>query len=151
MDKIKTNIYRYCCMLLCIFVCIALVPVSASAKEAESKTVRVGWYEGTYNTTGANGEHSGYSYEYQQSVAAHTGWTYEYVKASWSELLKMLENGEIDLMGGVSYTDERADTMLFSELPMGEDKYYLYADTSSTDISADDVHQKLQNHELMDL
>ena len=190
MDKIKTNIYRYCCMLLCIFVCIALVPVSASAKEAESKTVRVGWYEGTYNTTGANGERSGYSYEYQQSVAAHTGWTYEYVKASWSELLKMLENGEIDLMGGVSRTDERADTMLFSELPMGEDKYYLYADTSSTDISAadfttlngkrigmlsearstaefttweekhgiktqhveitgaDDVHQKLQNHEI---
>jgi signal transduction histidine kinase/ActR/RegA family two-component response regulator len=116
-----------------------LFPVSTFAEEAGSKVVRVGWYEGTYNTTGADGERSGYSYEYQQSVAAHTGWTYEYVKGSWAELLKMLEAGEIDLMGGVSRTEERADTMLFSELPMGEDKYYLYADTTNTDISASDL------------
>ncbi len=29
--------------------------------------------------------------------------------------------------------------MLFSELPMGEDKYYLYVDTSNTDISISDL------------
>lgn len=29
--------------------------------------------------------------------------------------------------------------MLFSELPMGEDKYYLYVDTSNTDISTSDL------------
>ena len=190
MKKIKISMNKYCCALLCAVFCIALFPISTFAKESESKVVRVGWYEGTYNTTGTDGERSGYSYEYQQSVAAHTGWTYEYVKGSWAELLKMLEVGEIDMMGGVSLTDERADTMLFSELPMGEDKYYLYADTSNTYISAsdltslngkrigmlsdalstaefteweekhgittqhveitgaDDVHQKLQNHEI---
>jgi len=189
MKKIKISMYKYCCALLCAVFCIALFPISTFAKESD-KVVRVGWYEGTYNTTGTDGERSGYSYEYQQSVAAHTGWTYEYVKGSWAELLKMLEVGEIDMMGGVSLTDERADTMLFSELPMGEDKYYLYADTSNTNISAsdltslngkrigmlsdalstaefteweekhgittqhveitgaDDVHQKLQNHEI---
>ncbi len=139
MKKIRINMYKFCCALLCTVLYIMLFPVSTFAEEAESKVVRVGWYEGTYNTTGADGERSGYSYEYQQSVAAHTGWTYEYVKASWAELLKMLEAGEIDLMGGVSRTDERADTMLFSELPMGEDKYYLYADTSNTGISASDL------------
>lgn len=131
--------YKFCCALLCTVLYIMLFPVSTFAEEAGSKVVRVGWYEGTYNTTGADGERSGYSYEYQQSVAAHTGWTYEYVKGSWAELLKMLEAGEIDLMGGVSRTEERADTMLFSELPMGEDKYYLYADTTNTDISASDL------------
>ncbi|MGO5542120.1 transporter substrate-binding domain-containing protein [Blautia sp. HCP3S3_H10_1] len=74
---------------------------------------------------GENGQKSGYGYEYQQSVAAYTGWTYDYVNAGWSDLLKMMENREIDLMSGVSYTEERAEKMLFSELPMGEERYYL--------------------------
>ena len=29
--------------------------------------------------------------------------------------------------------------MLFSELPMGEERYYLYADVSNTDISASNL------------
>ena len=139
MNRIKKKLQKYTAMFLCLAVSVIWFPVSASAKEAGSKTVRAGWYEGTYNTTGPNGQSSGYGYEYQQAVAARTGWNYEYVKASWAELLKMLEHGEIDLMGGVSYTEERAASMLFSELPMGEDKYYLYADVSSTDISAADL------------
>ena len=39
------------------------------------------------------------------------------MKAGWPELMEMLQNGEIDLMGDVSYTPERAEGMLFSELP----------------------------------
>ena len=139
MNKIKTKIQRYRCILLGTALLITVFPVSVSAEETGSKTVRVGWYEGTYNTTGQNGERSGYSYEYQQTVAAYTGWDYEYVTDDWSELLKMLENGEIDLLGGVSYTEERDGSMLFSEQPMGEEKYYLYADLSNTDISTSDL------------
>ena len=101
--------------------------------------VRVGWYEDAYNITGKNGERSGYAYEYEQSVAAYTGWTYEYVKAGWSDLLQMMKSGEIDLMAGVSYTEDRAQDMLFSELPMGREIYYLYADLTHTDISASDL------------
>lgn len=50
--------------------------------------------------------------------------------------MKKLENGEIDIMGGISYTEDRAEEMLFSDEPMGEEKYYLYADLSRADISA---------------
>ena len=139
MKKRKTNIKKYGCVLLCLILAVLMLQVSASAEESESKVVRVGWYEGTYNMTDQNGERSGYSYEYQQTVAAYTGWTYEYVTADWSELLKMLQNGEIDLMGGVSYTEERSNTMLFSELPMGTEKYYLYADVSHADICTSDL------------
>lgn len=53
--------------------------------------------------------------------------------------MKKLQNGEIDLMSSLSYTDERAKTMLFSDLPMGEEKYYLYADLANSDISASDI------------
>ena len=139
MKKFKLNVQRYICILLCLILYITVLPLPVSAEEAKSRTVRVGWYEGTYNTTGPDGRRRGYSYEYQQAVAAHTGWKYEYVEGSWAELMSMLKKGEIDLLGGISYAEERSDSMLFSELPMGEDKYYLYVDPAHTDISTSDL------------
>ena len=139
MNIVKANLHRYEGIILCLFLLFSLFPVSATAKETKTKEVKVGWYEDSYNITGENGERSGYGYEYQQSVAAYTGWKYKYVKAGWSDLLKMMQKGELDLMSGVSYTEERAKTMLFSELPMGEEKYYLYADITNTDISASNL------------
>ena len=139
MKKFKINVQRSICILLCLVLYITALPFPVSAEEAKNRTVRVGWYEGTYNTTGPDGKKRGYSYEYQQAVAAHTGWKYEYVEGSWSELMSMLKSGEIDLMGGISYAEERTTSMLFSELPMGEDKYYLYVDPSNTDITVSDL------------
>ena len=140
MNRMKRTLNRYGCFWLCFCLLITLLfPATVAAEESGAKTVRVGWYEDSYNITGADGERSGYGYEYQQSVAAYTGWTYEYVNAGWSDLLKMMQNGELDMMSGVSYTEERAESMLFSELPMGEEKYYLYADLTNTDISASDM------------
>ncbi|HBK27254.1 MAG TPA: hypothetical protein DDY92_01590, partial [Dialister sp.] len=109
--------------VLFLLVCL-LVPAQAAEP---GKTVRIGWYADT-SSTGSQGERSGYSYEYEQMVAAYTGWTYEYVKADWNELLQMVQDGDIDLLSNISYTDDRAQKMLFSDLPMGEEKYYIYAD-----------------------
>ena len=138
----QSTIKRRKCIifLLCFSMLFMLIPTPAmAAEEPQSKIVRVGWYEDSYHITGANGERSGYAYEYEQAVAAYTGWTYEYVKGDWGELFGMLQDGEIDLMAALSYTDERAETMLFSDLPMGDEKYYLYADLTNTDISASDL------------
>lgn len=132
----KTALHKLCCLLLCIFTLCTLLTLPAAAQE---KTVRIGWYEDAYNITGKHGERSGYAYEFEQAVAAYTGWKYEYVKAGWSDLFAMLENGEIDMMAGISYSDERAQKMLFSELPMGQEKYYMYADLTNTDISPGDL------------
>ena len=63
-------------------------------------------------------------------------WKFEYVTCDWSNCFEKLINGEFDIMGDISYTEERAKQMLFSDEPMGEEKYYLYADLSDTDISA---------------
>ena len=135
----KINLQKYGCFLLCFCILFTLLPIPVSAEESKSDVVRVGWYEDSYHITGENGERSGYGYEYEQAVVAYTGWQYEYVKGDWTELLEMLQNGEIDLMGAISYTEERAETMLFSDLPMGREKYYLYADLTNTDISASDL------------
>lgn len=139
MCQIRVNLRRWACLLAALACLLARLPLPAHAAGAASKVVRVGWYEDAYNITGKNGERSGYAYEYEQSVAAYTGWTYEYVKAGWSDLLQMMKSGEIDLMAGVSYTEDRAQDMLFSELPMGREIYYLYADLAHTDISASNL------------
>ena len=120
-----------------------------AAGKTETNMIRVGWYEDSYHITGTNGERSGYGYEYEQSLASYTGWNYKYIKDDWSKLIEMLQSGKIDLMGGISYTDERAETMLFSDLPMGTEKYYLYADLANSDISASDLTVGRNNTDLM--
>ncbi len=114
-----------------------LLPTSAEAQSA-AKIVRVGWFESPFNRTDALGRRSGYSYEYQQKLAAYSGWVYEYVEGSWPDLLQMLADGRIDLLSDVSYTEERAETMLFSSLPMGAEEYYLFISPYNTEISAED-------------
>lgn len=120
-------------ILLCVLFLLVCLLVPARAEEM-GKTVRIGWYADT-NSSGSQGERSGYSYEYEQMVAAYTGWTYEYVKADWNDLVQMVQDGEIDLLSGISYTDDRAQKMLFSDLPMGEEKYFIYADLTGSGIS----------------
>ena len=104
----------------------------------EQKIIRIGSFEDTFNYVDKNGVRRGYGYELMQALAGYTGWKFEYVKCDWSNCFEMLENGEIDVMGDISYTDERAEKMLFSEKPMGEEKYILYADLSHTDIETSD-------------
>ena len=125
-------------LLLCIaMACMFLLPVTAGAQK-EGKTVRVGWYESPFNMTDSFGRRSGFAYDYQQKIAAFSGWNYEYVEGSWPELMQMLINGEIDLMSDVSYTEERAQQMLFSTLPMGAEEYYIFISPDNTEISKDD-------------
>ncbi len=104
-----------------------------------NKIVRVGWHEPPYFMKDSSGRLSGYSYEYQRKVAAYTGWDYEYVEGTWSELLQMLKDGEIDLMSNVSYSDERAQEMLYSSLPMGTEAYYLFVAPDEKDITSDNL------------
>ena len=51
----------------------------------------------------------------------------------------MLINGQIDLMSDVSYTPERANSMLYPSFPMGAELYYLFISASNSSISASDI------------
>ena len=104
----------------------------------ECKVIRVGSFEDTFNYVDENGVRRGFGYELMQALAGYAGWKFEYVKCDWSNCFDKLENGEIDVIGDISYTDERTQEMLFSEEPMGEEKYILYADMSNTDIGTSD-------------
>ena len=133
-------------LFACIFVVLGMwMMLSVHCQAAETnndekqpQTIRVGSFEDTFNYVDKNGVRRGYGYELMQALAGYTGWKFEYVKCDWSNCFDKLENGEIDIMGDISYTDERAQKMLFPDEPMGEEKYILYADLSDTDIGMSD-------------
>ena len=130
---------RLALLLLCLLLAAGcLLPALAFAEETDRKVVRVGWHEPPFFITDEYGRRSGYSYEYLRKLVAYTGWDCEYVEGSFSDLLQMLKDGEIDLMSNISYTEERADSMLYASLPMGSDVYYIFTSPGNTDISADD-------------
>ena len=133
-------------LFACIFVILGMWMMSSvycqaaetHKDEKQPQTIRVGSFEDTFNYVDKNGVRRGYGYELMQALAGYTGWKFEYVKCDWSNCFDKLENGEIDIMGDISYTDERAQKMLFSEEPMAEEKYILYADLSNLDIGTSD-------------
>ena len=135
----QTPIRKSICAMLCLLLLLsALLPVKAAAETAPAKVVRVGSFEDTFNYVNEKGVRKGYGYELLQTLSGYTGWQFEYVSCDWSDCFEKLKNGEIDIMGDISYTPDRAEEMLFSDEPMGEEKYYLYADLSREDITASD-------------
>ena len=138
----KTSAVLFACIFVILGMWMMLSVYCQAAEtnkdEKQPQTIRVGSFEDTFNYVGKNGVRQGYGYELMQALAGYTGWKFEYVKCDWSNCFDKLENGEIDIMGDISYTDERAQKMLFSDEPMGEEKYILYADLSNLDIGTYD-------------
>lgn len=135
----QTPTWRSVCAVLCLLLLLSVaLPVKAAAETVPAKVVRVGSFEDTFNYVNEKGIRKGYGYELLQTLSGYTGWQLEYVTCDWSDCFEKLKNGEIDIMGDISYTEDRAEEMLFSDEPMGEEKYYLYADLSREDITASD-------------
>lgn len=121
----------------------AIAPTSAFAFDTDQqvKTVRVGWLVNNEGFQDGNpGERlSGWGYEYLQTLSYYTpGWQYEYVSGTFTELMDMLEAGEIDLMPNISYSEERAQKLLYSSNPEGTERYYIYAKPDRDDLAKGD-------------
>ena len=139
----KKYVVTVCQEVKYMIVCAALLlsfftTVNAAEKEAPQKTIRVGALGDTFNYVTENGMRKGYSYELLETLAGYTGWNFEYVDCNWSDCIEKLQDGEVDILGDIAYTEERTDMMLFSDGPMGVEKYYLYANFSNDDISSAD-------------
>ena len=150
----KTDKKKRLC--LSIFAIIMLLFVSASVYaseiksdgkttqkvEEENKTVRVGYFPYSNFQEGGYGEHKqGAGYEYLQKISYITGWKYEYVYASFEECLDMLADGEIDLLGSVSYTPERAESIDFSNYAEVTERYWIYTRENHADLADGDPKQ----------
>ena len=141
---LRSAIYRALAVALtalAVLSAVAPAPAFAADSSQQVKTVRVGWLvnnEGFQD--GTPGERlSGWGYEYLQTLSYYTpGWRYEYVSGTFTELMDMLEAGEIDLMPNISYSEERAQKLLFSSNPEGTERYFIYAKPDRDDLAKGD-------------
>lgn len=141
---LRSVIYRTLAVALAALAILSAVmpaPAFAADSDQQVKTVRVGWLVNNKGfQEGMPGERlSGWGYEYLQTLSYYTkGWQYEYVSGTFSELMDMLEAGEIDLMPNISYSAEREQKLLFSSNPEGTERYYIYARPDRDDLAKGD-------------
>ncbi|MDD2956335.1 MAG: response regulator [Oscillospiraceae bacterium] len=109
---------------LCVGLCAGLLLPAGAAR---GKTVRVGFmdYHGFIDPQ-LDGTYSGYGAEYLTEISKYTDFQYEYVYGEWADLLKMLENREIDLLCTAQRTEERAQIFDYSAYPIGYTQGLLY-------------------------
>lgn len=115
-------------IMLCIsmFLTVLFCYGDFYVKAKEDRVVRVGYpiQEGLTNID-EEGKYSGYTYEYIQEMALYNGWHVEFVQVegneneSLSKLMEMLENGEIDLMGGMAYSEAMDEIYDYSSRSYG--------------------------------
>ena len=142
------------CLSILALIMLLFVPVSVYASETksdgnttqaieeENKTVRVGYFPYANFQEGGFGEHKqGAGYEYFQKISYITGWKYEYVYASFKECLDMLADGKIDILGSVSYTPERAESIDYSTYAVGTERYWIYTREDHADLADGDLKQ----------
>ena len=135
---IRSKIIRLTIFFLTVMIVTAAFNPMILKADDDHKVVKVGWHEEPYFIEDDLGRWSGYTYEYQRKIAAYTGWKFEYVHGSFSELLQMLKDGQIDMMGNISYTEERANDLLYASSPMGTESYYLLVSTDNKEIRQED-------------
>jgi PAS domain S-box-containing protein len=85
-------------------------------------------------------------------VAGQEGWEQNYVMCAWADCLTMLEQGEIDLLPAIAYSDQRAERYNFIAqtvltnwaqvyIPAGSDvQSYLNLEGKTVAVLTDDIH-----------
>ena len=124
------------CLLFMFFNCDVF---ANEADEEDAKVVKVGYYENENFQVGASegAVKSGYAYEYFQKIATYSGWKYEYVYGSWTEIYNAFVRGDIDLLAGLGYAEERLEIMNYPNYPMGYESYYLFIRGDDSTITVD--------------
>ena len=118
---------RLVLILLSFLIIFCYMTLTGKASGGVSKTVRVGYYQNEAFQEGAseNSVKSGYAYEYYRKISEYTGWNYEYVYGDFVTVYNMLLKGEVDMVAGLAYTEERSRIISYPESPMGTELYSL--------------------------
>lgn len=120
------NRKKYIAVLMTILCIIMLFPqrISAVVEDPQRETVRVGFFEmNGYHMQDEDGNRSGYGYDTLRLMARYWNVDYEYIgyDKSWSEMQKMLEDGEVDLVTSARKTPEREEIFDYSR-PIGSNE-----------------------------
>lgn len=121
----KNRILSLIIVLITAFCCF---PAAAYADTDESAiTVRVGYFTmENFMEGGADGlPQTGFSYDLLCEMASYNHWKYEFVYGDFYDLYEQLEEGKIDLLPNVINTPEREKEVLFYDVPLNEEHYFI--------------------------
>ncbi len=96
----------------------------------------------------SSGKYSGYTYEYLEEIAQYTGWEYEFVELPGeindvlTQMLEQLKNGELDLLGGIVYNSDLAQTYDFPGYSYGSAYLTLSVLKENTQINEANYHAR---------
>ena len=133
------KIGKYIVLTLILTLLFGAFECNVYADETGVKIVKVGYYANENFQEGASEDEvkSGYAYEYLQKIATFNDWRYEYVYGSWSDIYDAFVKGDIDLLAGLGYSENRLEIMNYPNYPMGFESYYLYIRGDDTTITID--------------
>lgn len=124
--------------ILSFVFCLCLFLIPSYAKEND-RVVSVGYYDfDGFTMEAEDGSVTGYACDYLDEIATYTGWTYEYIPGTLEECLDRLATGEIDLLGGIQYTEERGRIYGYSEYEIGSEYSMLLVEEDNKEVHYDD-------------
>lgn len=114
-------------LLSLLFMTIVWSGQTVSAQE-EPTIIKVG-YTLNYATLKAPivVGNEGYGYEYLNRIFEYVDGDYEleFVYCEWTDVMSMVETGEIDIFGPITYTEYNAETYLYTEESFGDNFIFL--------------------------
>lgn len=116
------------------FVLCLMCSMPCFATETESPKIKVAMLEyPNFMDWDENGDPFGFTCDYLTKISRYTGWDYEYIPLSFSEAEKALEKGEIDILPGSQYTEERASRYTYGEYSMISNSNVLCVEADNND------------------
>jgi PAS domain S-box-containing protein len=120
-------------LLLIISMLVMSLCIGAWVQTPQPRIIRVGVYENAPKIyTDKDGTVSGFWPALLEDIAKQENWQIEWVPGTWDECLKRLENGEIDMMPDVGFTEERAELYTFSDEAVITSWARIYAPSGSS-------------------
>jgi PAS domain S-box-containing protein len=105
-----------------------LLGATPTGQPAASREVRVGVYQNEPKIfIDEDGQAAGLFIELLEKIAADEGWTLTYLPCEWEACLQALEEGQIDLMPDVAWSEEREQRFDFHQTPVLESWSQVYA------------------------
>ncbi|MFK4784584.1 diguanylate cyclase [Fusobacterium sp. MFO224] len=105
---------------LILIICIYIFFLFNFSFAKKYKDLRVGFYNIESEMEEAScGNNLGYNYYYLQQMKKYSNFRYKYIYGTWSQCLKNLENGKIDILVGIIKTPEREKKISFSKYSIG--------------------------------
>ena len=135
---------KLACLVLALMILLSAgQPVAFAAVEtgAQQRLVHVGFFRlGGYHNMSSSGEKSGYGYEFLQMISGYANFKYIYVgyQKSWADMLRMLANGEIDMLTYAPKLPGYEKRFDFSKHNIGTSAALLTAQVSSAVFAAHD-------------